>query len=350
MLDIEVKPMLGNNSVMLRSFTCTGGRRDVRIAIRALLVLQALGGCGWVEISGGGQPWAVNRSASSVPFPQSKAEPITRDGRSTGTIVVARGDTVYDLARRYGVSMRALIEANGLRPPYWLKIGQRITLPLARQHVVQRGESIYAISRTYGVASSSLANANGLTNNFTLYPGQTLQIPGQGKVAKPSTVVSSVRSSTASRSKGPRPLAALPKAPAPIPKPAARSGTFIWPVSGKLLSGFGVKGNGLHNDGINIAVARGTPVRAAADGVVAYAGNEIRGFGNMLLIKHTGGWISAYAHNAEILVKRGTRVKKGDIIAKVGSSGSVDSPQLHFELRRGKEAVDPTKYLKRGSA
>jgi murein DD-endopeptidase MepM/ murein hydrolase activator NlpD len=342
--------MFGNNSAVFRCFKCTEGRRGFSIAIGALLILQPLGGCGWVEISGGGQPWAVNRSASSAPFPQSKAEPITRAGRSAGSIIVARGDTVYDLARRYGVSMRALIEANGLRPPYWLKIGQRINLPLARQHVVQRGESIYTISRTYGVASSSLANANGLTNNFTLYPGQTVQIPIQGKTAKRSASVAAPPSSTASGSKGLRPLAALPKAPAPIPKPTARSGTFIWPVSGKLLSGFGVKGNGLHNDGINIAVARGTPVRAAENGVIAYAGNEIRGFGNMLLIKHTGGWVSAYAHNAEILVKRGTRVKKGEIIAKVGSSGSVDSPQLHFELRRGREAVDPIIYLRRGSA
>jgi murein DD-endopeptidase MepM/ murein hydrolase activator NlpD len=349
-LGIEVKLMLGNNSVMSRFLVCTSGRRDLRIAVAALLISQALGGCGWVEISGTNQPWAVNRSAGSVPFPQSKADPIARDGISAGTIIAARGDTVYDLARRHGVPMRTLIEANGLRPPYWLKIGQRIILPLARQHVVQRGESIYAIARNYGVASSSLANANGLTNNFTLYPGQTLRIPGQGRAIGPSTAERSSGPSVALASKKLRPPAALPRAPAPIPKPAARSGSFIWPVSGKLLSGFGVKGNGLHNDGINIAVARGTPVRAAENGVVAYAGNEIRGFGNMLLIKHTGGWVSAYAHNAEILVKRGTRVKKGDIIAKVGSSGSVDSPQLHFELRRGKEAVDPTKYLKRGSA
>ncbi len=347
MLGIEVKLMLGNTSVMGRFFGCIGGRRDCRIAIAALLISQALGGCGWVEISGGNQPWAVNRSASSVPFPQSKAEPVARGGLSAGTIIVARGDTVYDLARRHGVPMRTLIEANGLRPPYWLKVGQRIVLPPARQHVVQRGESIYSISRNFGVASSSLANANGLTNDFRLYPGQTLQIPGGGGS---SAAYRSERPTVASTSTDRRAAAPLPKAPAPIPNPSARSGTFIWPVSGKLLSGFGVKGNGLHNDGINIAVARGTPVRAAENGVVAYAGNEIRGFGNMLLIKHAGGWVSAYAHNAEILVKRGTRVKKGDIIAKVGSSGSVDSPQLHFELRRGKEAVDPTKYLKRGSA
>ena len=113
-----------------------------------------------------------------------------------------------------------------------------------------------------------------------------------------------------------------------------------------MLSGFGGKAKGLVNDGINIAAPRGAPVRAAENGVVAYAGNELRGFGNMLLVKHEGGWITAYAHNGELLVKPGSRVRKGEPIARVGSSGNVRTPQLHFELRRGKEAVDPIKYLK----
>ncbi|MCW8861524.1 MAG: M23 family metallopeptidase, partial [Rhodospirillales bacterium] len=118
-----------------------------------------------------------------------------------------------------------------------------------------------------------------------------------------------------------------------------------WPVQGRVISGFGPKAKGLHNDGINIAAPRGTPVRAAEEGVVAYAGNELRGFGNLLLVRHADGWVTAYAHSEKLLVERGDKVSKGQVIARVGSSGTVSSPQLHFELRKGKQAVDPTRYL-----
>ena len=116
-------------------------------------------------------------------------------------------------------------------------------------------------------------------------------------------------------------------------------------MRGPVISAFGAKGKGLHNDGINIRADRGSPVRAAEHGVVAYAGNELRGFGNLLLVRHAGGWITAYAHNDTLLVARGDRVRRGQVIARVGSSGSVTEPQLHFELRKGKRAVDPRKYL-----
>ena len=119
----------------------------------------------------------------------------------------------------------------------------------------------------------------------------------------------------------------------------------MWPVKGKVLSSYGGKSRGLQNDGINIAAPRGAPVKAAENGIVAYSGNELRGFGNLLLLKHAGGWITAYAHNDKLLVKRGDKIKKGQTIARVGSSGSVQNPQLHFELRKGKKAIDPIKYL-----
>ena len=111
------------------------------------------------------------------------------------------------------------------------------------------------------------------------------------------------------------------------------------------MKSYGPKKDGLHNDGINIAAPRGSPVRAADNGVVAYVGNELRGFGNLLLIKHANGWMTAYAHNEAILVGRGARVKRGQTVARVGDSGSVVSPQLHFEIRRGIRAVDPAKLL-----
>ena len=125
---------------------------------------------------------------------------------------------------------------------------------------------------------------------------------------------------------------------------------FIWPVSGPVLSKFGAVGKGLQNDGINILARKGTPVRAVQNGIVAYVGNELRGFGNLLLVKHHGGWISAYAHNDRILVKTGESVSRGQVISRVGKTGSVDKPQLHFELRRGRQPVDPEKYLERRTA
>lgn len=128
--------------------------------------------------------------------------------------------------------------------------------------------------------------------------------------------------------------------------PAPRSaGKFLWPVNGKVISPFGPKDGGQHNDGINIAAPLGTPVRAAENGVVVYAGNELRGFGNLLLIRHADGWVSAYAHCDSLLVKRGASVNRGQVIARVGQSGNVTSPQLHFELRKGAQAVDPMTEL-----
>jgi len=123
----------------------------------------------------------------------------------------------------------------------------------------------------------------------------------------------------------------------------------MWPLRGRLLSTFGAKGGGQFNDGINIAGRAGDPVRATETGIVAYAGNELRGYGNLLLIRHSGGWVSAYAHNREILVTKGQVVRRGQTVARVGRSGAVTRPQLHFELRRGPRAINPVPYLsKRG--
>jgi len=142
------------------------------------------------------------------------------------------------------------------------------------------------------------------------------------------------------------PLVPPPQQPTEVAPPAPRgSGKFLWPVNGKVVSVFGLKDGGQHNDGINIAAPLGTPVRAAENGVVVYAGNELRGFGNLLLIRHADGWVSAYAHCDALLVKRGDQVKRGQVIARVGQTGAVSSPQLHFELRKSGQAVDPTAEL-----
>jgi murein DD-endopeptidase MepM/ murein hydrolase activator NlpD len=145
---------------------------------------------------------------------------------------------------------------------------------------------------------------------------------------------------TASTTIGSDQAAALSRQPA-----GHGSGKFLWPVNGKIVSPFGAKDGGLHNDGINIAAPLGTPVRAADNGVVVYAGNELKGFGNLLLVRHADGWVSAYAHCDALLVKRGDNVKRGQVIGRVGQSGNVTAPQLHFELRKGAEAVDPLSQL-----
>jgi murein DD-endopeptidase MepM/ murein hydrolase activator NlpD len=133
---------------------------------------------------------------------------------------------------------------------------------------------------------------------------------------------------------------------------AAKSspGKFIWPVQGKVISSFGRRTSGLHNDGINIAAEPGTKVLAADDGIVVYAGNELTSYGNLLLLRHPSGYVTAYAHNKKLLVKPGASVKQGDAVAIVGSTGNVDRPQLHFEVRQGERAVDPYRFLSRATA
>jgi murein DD-endopeptidase MepM/ murein hydrolase activator NlpD len=121
--------------------------------------------------------------------------------------------------------------------------------------------------------------------------------------------------------------------------------TFRWPVRGRVIAAYGAKTNGKQNDGINVAVPEGTPVKAAEDGVVAYAGNELKGYGNLVLVRHANGYVTAYAHASELMVKRGDTIKRGQVIAKSGQSGEVGSPQLHFEIRKGSSPVDPLQFL-----
>ncbi|MBT3400086.1 MAG: M23 family metallopeptidase [Rhodospirillaceae bacterium] len=267
-----------------------------------------------------------------------------------GAYVVQRGDTVYGVAQRNGVSTRALIDWNRLRPPYLLVPGQALRMPQSRDYTVQRGDSVYAISRRFGVDMTTIVRLNNIPSPYTIHVGQRLQLPanaGPGSQVA-STSAQSTTASTATAGSPARPTSkpSVPTQVVSVPRPPARAGGgFVWPVEGRVLSSFGSKTGGRHNDGVNIAAPRGTPVRAAENGVVAYAGKEIRGFGNLLLIKHDGGLITAYAHADALLVARGDVVTRGQVIAKVGKTGGVDNPQLHFEVRRGTKAVDPGKFL-----
>lgn len=291
---------------------------------------------------------AVVRGQAAVPAPPAVVEGPPPAALPAGAVAVAAGDTVYGIARRYGVPIRAVIEANDLRPPYVLRIGQRLVLPTGRYHTVKPGETAYAISRLYDVDVHGLMRLNRIKAPYTITVGQRLLLPGAyAPAAVAATTRAPVPPAPAPRRPAPEEevLGAKP-APAKVPPPPARSaGRFAWPVVGPIISGFGPKPGGLYNDGINISGPAGAPVRAAENGVVAYAGNELRGFGNLLLVRHAGGWTTAYAHNEQLLVERGDTVKRGQIIGRVGNTGQVRTPQLHFEIRQGEKAVDPLRLL-----
>jgi len=310
--------------------------------------------------------------------------PPSVDGKA-GYVVVKKGDTLYSIAKKYNTTTRSLIYANNLHSPYNLQVGQKIYLPSAVFHVVKKGDTLYDISRRYNVDSRSLAKANNLTYPYSIYQGQKLILPsaiesGKGRTAKKKTASTSNKNTAAKTSsakvnktqtkknttvttkqtktsdkkaatatKTQSAKTAKSKA-TPIPTPPPRSsGKFTWPHDGKILLGFGDLGAGRHNDGINIKAKEGDSVKAADNGVVAYAGNELKGFGNLILLKHSDGWITAYAHNSKILVKKDAKVKKGQVIAKAGQTGNVQSPQVHFEVRQKSKAKDPLLYLEKKS-
>ncbi len=399
-----------------------------------------------------------------------------------GRVTVQRGDTVYALARNYGVPVRSIIDANNLEPPFALSAGQTLTLPAIKYHVAERGDTVYGVARIYGVSVTEVTQINNMQAPYTLSAGQEVRLPAsagivggpQPRVRMPGTAVQTAAAtpspnitrpittqptvttpsrpitpsvqvqntpppvvattqptrpvtpavpssptvttappSTVATTKPATPPAhvastkadpyedrnaasaqqTLPVEPDPVasaqsqnlpPPPSVTAsatppatanspsastgtqiaavppsnptlpsetpareggGTFLWPINGKVLSSFGPKENGLHNDGINLGAPRGTPIKVGDNGTVAYVGNELRGFGNLVLVRHADGWITAYAHCEEILVKVGEQVKRGQVVGRVGSTGGVDQPQLHFELRKGKQPVNPRSYL-----
>lgn len=268
--------------------------------------------------------------------PQEKA-PAYLAQASGKTVTVRKGDTLYALSRRYGVSVVDLSRVNNIRPPYGLTIGQKIKLPSVAVHVVKKGETTYGIAQTYSVLLSDLVKVNKIRPPYGLAIGQRLTIPGGAKVA------ASVPASYA-----PKKTTAQKPASSRVYVPPPKSGQyFAWPVTGTIISRFGPKQGGVHNDGINLLAKRGLAVRAAETGVVAYAADDLPGYGNLILVKHSGNWVTAYAHTENVKVKPGQVVTKGQILAHVGASGGVLKPQLHFEIRRGRKALNPLLYLER---
>jgi murein DD-endopeptidase MepM/ murein hydrolase activator NlpD len=222
--------------------------------------------------------------------------------------VVNSGDTLYSLGRRYGLSHKAIAQANGIGAQSSLRVGQRLSIPSAAPTSTARGGP-FSPPPTHRAEAPAA-------------PATTASAPQAEKAAAVTAVDETEEA---------RPLGGSPQ--------------FRWPVRGRVISGYGAKANGQQNDGINLAVPEGTEVKAAENGVVAYAGNELKGYGNLVLLRHADGWMTAYAHNSQLMVKRGDNVRRGQTIARAGSTGGVASPQVHFEIRKGSTPVDPTQYL-----
>jgi murein DD-endopeptidase MepM/ murein hydrolase activator NlpD len=306
-------------------------------------------------------------------------------GLGSTTIIVGTSDTLDTLAHRYHVSPAAILQANGYKGPRALSPGQQLivprqaavaaapalaapaTRPIASAapsvHVVNHGDTLLRIARRNHVPVAELAKANSLDPQGKLKLGTKLTVPAAktaaaAPAAQPAVAAAQPVTPQATKmaAGGPQQSARLAQAtPTPAdssiesvvkaPEATGALPTFRWPVRGKVITSYGAKTNGKANDGINLAVPEGTPVKAAEDGVVAYSGNELKGYGNLVLVRHSNGYVTAYAHASELLVKRGDTIKRGQIIAKSGQSGEVGSPQLHFEIRKGSSPVDPLQFL-----
>ena len=314
-------------------------------------------------------------------------------------VIVEKGDTIFSLSKKHKKSVKDLIIINNLKSPYLLSIGQKIKLEkisnlnkkienkkevkkinkeivkpivVSKKELVEikieSKETLYSLSRKYSILVNELAIINKLSPPFILIPGQTLKVP---KISQPNYIVNKKETIKVIDKNKMTKIVYTPKIGTQkentyikeskkevkkissdprqkLPTIASRSSNlFSWPLRGKVLSAFGIKSNGLFNDGINISGNIGTKVSSSENGVVAYAGNELKGMGNLIIIQHSGGWMTVYAHLDTMKVRRGIKVRVGDTIGTVGKTGKVSSPQLHFEIRKGSKAYDPYKYLKR---
>lgn len=232
----------------------------------------------------------------------------------------------------------------------------RLGMPASGLHSVKRGDTLYSIAFAYGLDIKRLASANGIDAPYTIRPGQKISLLTVNAVdkklaAKPEVLVRQAGAKTNSASTSSS-SAAKKKKRTPATKPSATAGntSWRWPVNGKLLSGYGENpGKGSANKGIDIAGKNGEAVRAARAGTVVYSGNGIQGYGNLVIVRHSSEYLSAYAYNRLLVVSEGDKVKEGQKIAELGNSGSARQDKLHFEIRKSGKPVNPLKLLpKRG--
>ena len=287
---------------------------------------------GWMRTLGTMAALSVALGACANPFgtrPGTTEYPGSGAGPNSAAVyVVNEKDTVASVSQRFGVSEQTIIDRNRLKgPPYTLKVGQYLELPGAK----------FVADSTGGAATQAVApNAPGPVKKESLAPPPGAK--GESTPAGPTHTAGQ-----------PTPLAP-PEREAPKAEPVSVAATppprMSWPVNGKILTPYGTAAGGQKNDGIDIQATAGEPVKAADGGTVIYAGSDVAHLGNLLLVQHPGGYITAYGNNEALLVKKGDSVKKGQVIAKAGTSGGAASPRVHFEVRRGgSKTIDPTTVL-----
>jgi murein DD-endopeptidase MepM/ murein hydrolase activator NlpD len=343
---------------------------------------------------------APQQTAQQAPMPRQAPQNNSSNWQWEGgsAVTVAPGETLASLSSRYGVPASAIAQSNGLASNAPVYPGQRVVIPRynyaaapppaaapntpppaaraavntashrntpvpatqGEAHIVKPGETLIGLSRRYNKPVAQIAAANNLQPYHKVQAGDRITIPGATRVAA-APQAPAPQPQPQPQVQQPRYAAVQPAAPtARMVTPAAEkppveetnsadanagAAGFRWPARGRIIAGFGPKPTGQQNDGINLALPEGTPVKAADDGVVAYAGNELKGYGNLVLIRHANGFVTAYAHASEVMVKRGDTIKRGQVIAKSGQTGNVTSPQLHFEIRKGASPVDPMQHL-----
>lgn len=255
---------------------------------------------------------------------------IKNDKQTSFIHLVNSGENLHLISKRYNVSLKQILKINNIRYPFKIFPNQKIILPTRLTHIIKKGETLYSISRKYNVDRFILCKINNIKSENKIYSGQKLFISSN------EYKVNKKKKNNDKKSKKKTKSEVLPN---------SNSLKFLWPVKGEIILKYGQIKPGYHNDGINIRTAKDIPVKASETGKIIYTGNEIPGYGNLVLIKHSKNWITAYAHLKKIEYEKGSFVKKGEVIGIVGQTGNVSIPQLHFEIRKGKKAMDPKRFL-----
>ncbi len=302
-----------------------------------------------------------------APPPAWQARKVQADSRvvSGRTYIVQPGDSLRSISVKTGAGSEAIARANNIPPPFTIRVGQKLVIPGGRYHLVRDGETGIAIAVAYGVDWSRIIAVNSLQEPYILRTGQRLLIPDTASpTGRPETIeqraarfhldldvddiVTGGQPAIAERAKPAAPTSSSARVlspTTPVAAPARLAGGFQWPLKGNVVKRFGPGASGERNDGIKIATPLDTPVLASADGVVAYVGSDIPALGGLVILRHGDGWTTVYGHAGQLLVQRGQAVKKGQMIALSGNSGFADRPELHFEIRQGRNPVDPLPRL-----
>jgi murein DD-endopeptidase MepM/ murein hydrolase activator NlpD len=264
-------------------------------------------------------------------------------------IVMAQGENAQMIAQRYGIPTAALLRTNGFTSAAQVHPGARLVIPTYNMALAASSGVRFAAREPTHTRYRFVRGPQPAERKLAKFEHSKKQLAAEKAKAQRSARLVRPQPNRQEASSGttvvpettkklvfdPTPTASL------LPDDKMSTPEFRWPAHGRIIEGYRLGSN----DGINIALPDGTSVKAVEAGVVAYAGNDLRGYGNLVLIRHPNGFVSAYANNGEIDVKRGDVVKRGQVIAKSGQSGNVAFPQLHFELRKGSTPVDPTQYL-----